>query len=284
VEPLEDRNLLAAPALNAPATADSAQEKSEYATPQPATDTATAHATTVSQNTYDQIDWVRTPRTTTTTSTSSQAAPDNGAFVEAVRAQRKGPDQPAFPSSAGPGQADALSGNEVLPLPVPPPTLTLANGTGFGGAAPAESNGPTDFAGLFATELVPLVRLPDEVPLRGLESAAVFSGGLDDLSPRLGPVQEGSLSGSRDLADLRGRVGDFFAQLRSLETVPQEAGSPLGLAPWVMAAATAVAVWELSRRRWRRPALLGIPSGDTTESLSWVHGPGPSSLSTEEMR
>jgi hypothetical protein len=199
-----------------------------------------------------------------------------------VRAQHKGPEEPDLQVPAGSAQvADTPSGNEVLALPPPPPTLTLTSGAGLANTEmlpepqiPELSAQVVDARDPLSAPLIPGVR----------ESAADFLGRLDDLTPRLGTVQAGELSGPSDLADLRRSVRDFFTQLGSLETVPPEYGSPMGLAPWLLAAATAVAAWEFARRRWRRPVVLGFPTGDTTESLSWGRRPGSSSLSTEDWR
>jgi hypothetical protein len=215
---------------------------------------------------------------------TGQTAADNGAVAEAVRAMHKAPEQPSLPTFGGPGPADASPGNDVLPLPTTPTSVTTATGSGFVGGnteapilEPEAGNSSASVA--FAQEFLSAVARHG-----GQDTAANQSGRLEDLTPRLGTVQAGTLSESHDLADLPRRVGDFFAQLGSLETVPSETTSTLGLAPWFMAAATAVAAWEFARRRGRRPALVGLPTGDTTESLSWVRRPGSSSLSTEEMR
>jgi hypothetical protein len=301
LELLEERNLLAAPPGspsypltpqdNTPAVATTnmttaASEPDEYTNQNAASPSADqSQAAKTSGEVYE---WMNSRRTTSTTNatSSTQATPDNRAVGETVLAARR-ITEPGT-AAAGPGVAAAplpLPGNEILALPVPSPVLVAATGSGLAEVAPPAPT-PAAEAGPDGTP-AELAGWGEETLLaaapRGDESAAARAVRLADLAPQLGTVLAGNLTRPADVADLGRRVSDFFGQLRAADGAESEAGSPLGLAPWLVAVGAATVAWEIARRRLRRPAALGLSPTDLSESLTWVRRPGHPTLSTEEL-
>jgi hypothetical protein len=226
-------------------------------------------------------------RTASTNATSStQATPDNRAVAETVMASRRNPDAVAEAGPVVPAAPLPLPGNEILALPVPSPVLIAATGSGTVEAAPPASTPAADLGP--AGTPAELAGWPEETLLvaapRGDESAAARTARrLVDLAPQLGSVLAGNLTRPADVADLGRRVSDFFGQLRAADNSESDSGSPLGLAPWLVAVGAATVAWEIARRRLRRPAVLGLSPTDPSESLTWVRRPGRPILSAEEM-
>jgi hypothetical protein len=291
LEALEDRELLAAaltvyPAAALPtdpsASTNPAVEQDEYATAPstpvatPARSQTTAGSTsTGSASTYDQYDWVRAARSASAnTAASGQSNTDVGTVADAVRAQHKESGQPDLLPLAVHGAREGTSGNDVLVLPGPGSAVVLGAGVGAASVVPSEIQpDDTTLAGVVPPERLSAGAIPG-----GLESAAAQ---LDDLPPHLAPVLVGDfLSGPREIADLGGRIGNFFSQLRALENPFGDADAPLGLAPWVVAVAVSAAAVEYGRRRLRRSPT----EGPAARPPSWVRRGGGHLLTAEELQ
>jgi hypothetical protein len=302
LEPLEERNLLAAPPGgafypvtsedNAPAVGTtqtipaSATEAYDYTTQKAAS--PSSDSTQPAANTGGELyEWINSRRTASTNATSATpATPDNRTVGETVLASKRNTE----PGTAAAGPVDTvaplpLPDNQILVLPVPSPVLVAATGIGMVEAAPPAPSPATE-VGPDGTP-AELARWPEATllaaALRGAESAAARDLRLADLAPHLGTVLAGNLTRPADVADLGRRVSDFFGQLRLADNWESESVSPLGLEPWLVAVGAATAAWELARRRLRRPAVLGLSPTDPSESLTWVRRPGRPILSAEEM-